>query len=249
MIDIHSHILPGVDDGSPNLEESIRMARIAARSGTSCIVATPHFNIPGEWEDPERIRAAYQELTMELSRQQIPLQLRLGMEIFGTEDAPQRLMDQELWGYEGTQYILIEFDFDENPDTVFYILDEIHDLGYVPIVAHPERYRFVQRDPEMVYEWRMRGYGAQINKGSLMGRFGRGPEETSHALVARSLVTMVASDAHSSRMRTPDMREVWDMLSAEYAPHVAQRLMQDNPAHILRGEPFEPGHPKSFFER
>lgn len=101
----------------------------------------------------------------------------------------------------------------------------------------------------MVYEWRMRGYGAQVNKGSLMGRFGRGPEETSHALVARSLVTMVASDAHSSRMRTPDMREVWDMLSAEYAPHVAQRLMQDNPAHILRGEPFEPGHPKSFFER
>ena len=104
MIDIHSHILPGVDDGSPNLEESIRMARIAVRSGTSCIVATPHFNIPGEWEDPERIRAAYQELTMELSRQQIPLQLRLGMEIFGTEDAPQRLMDQELWGYDCLLY-------------------------------------------------------------------------------------------------------------------------------------------------
>lgn len=248
MIDIHSHILPGVDDGSQDLEESIRMARLAVENGTEWIAATPHFNLPDIWQDPADLKRAYQLLKDELDIQKIPLKVRLGMEIFATENTAELLKAGKLWGYEGTDYVLIEFDFDENPDLVFLILEEVQEAGFRPIVAHPERYRFIQRDPEMVYEWRLNGFGTQVNKSSVLGRFGRGAEETAHEMLRRDLVTMIASDAHSSEIRTPDMREAWEMLVQEYSLELADRLMNVNPARVLRGEPFEPGNPGSFFE-
>lgn len=248
MVDIHTHILPGVDDGSQDLEESIRMARLAVESGTVCIAATPHFNLPGVWQDSDELMKAHKTLTAELDKRRIALKICLGMEIFATEDTAELLRSGRLWGYEGTSCVLIEFDFDENPDLVFLILEEVREAGYVPVIAHPERYRFVQRDPEMVYEWRMSGYGVQVNKSSILGRFGRGAQETVHELLRHDLVTMVASDAHSSEIRTPDMRDAYEMLRQEYSPALAARLMEENPARLLRGQEWEAGNPTSFFD-
>ena len=153
MIDIHSHVLPGVDDGAQTMEDSLELLAQAADSGVHTLVATPHCNIPDEFENFAGPELDELFLRLDKARQEagIPLRLCRGMEVFATYELPALLRDGRVWTLNGTRYFLMEFAFQEDPDYCREILRRCRELDYLPIIAHPERYDFVQDDPEDVY--------------------------------------------------------------------------------------------------
>ena len=175
MIDIHTHILPGIDDGASSLEEAYEMALMAVRSGVKGVVATPHSNQRGNLGDNERRKqeTAFLELEQILLRERVPLKLYRGMEIWSSIDMTEKIESGKLITLNQTPYTLVEFGFEEEPWWIEAIMDEMKGAGLIPIIAHPERYYCVQEDPELLYGWRMQGALAQMNKGSILGRFGR----------------------------------------------------------------------------
>ena len=242
MIDLHSHILPELDDGSQSLEESLAMARMAVQSGVTVMVATPHCMD----DRAQQVYAAWRLLREALRDTEIPLKLYLGMEIFGTADTVRLLRARRLFPLNGSQYPLIEFSFRSTGEEETQILYQVLRAGYRPLVAHPERYGYVRENPELINLWTKMGCLLQVNRGSLLGRFGPGAQRMAAELVERGFVTAVATDAHSLRVRTPWMKDIQTLLSQEYSPQLARKLLLQNPQHILRNEPLPPSEPEWF---
>ena len=242
MIDLHSHILPDLDDGARDLEEALHMAHMAVQSGVTSMIATPHCVDGGA----ASVMAAVNLLREALRETRIPLRLYPGMEIFGTRDTARLLREGKLLTLNNSRYPLIEFDFVSDGDAETRILESVLLAGFIPVVAHPERYSYVQQDPQLINRWAAMGCLFQINKGSLLGRFGEESLQVSMALVDRGFATVVASDAHSTRMRTPWMYEVWDMLGKHFSPIAAEVLLRDNPWLILKNEKISSAEPEWF---
>ena len=238
MIDIHSHILPGVDDGSEDLSTSLEMLRMAADSGVEAIVATPHCNIPGEFENyaDEKLLRAFEVLREEAKSNGIPVKILSGMEVFTTEELPQLVLKKQVWTLNHTRYLLMEFGFDEDPGFCEEILEELKKLGIRPVIAHPERYYFLQADPQIAYEWCTSGCTLQLNKGSLLGSFGDESRRTAHALIEHGLAACVASDAHGTRYRTTVMAEARQYVDQVYGLEYGRLLFEINPQRILQGK-------------
>ena len=237
MIDIHTHVLPGVDDGAADLDEALALLAMAADSGVDTVVTTPHCNIPGEYENyacPE-LDDLWRALGREARRAGIPVHLCRGMEILATEELPELLTEQRVWTLNGTSYFLTEFAFGEDPAFCFDVLQRCARCGFQPLIAHPERYLFLQEDPELAFEWCTAGYALQVNKGSLLGRFGRGPKRMADMLLQHGLCACVASDAHNPRFRSTHMTEVRDYLMMAYGEDYSRLLLELNPARILSG--------------
>ena len=242
MIDLHSHILPELDDGSQSLRESLAMARMAVDSGITAMVATPHCADDRSWETYE----AWQLLSQALSENEIPLKLFPGMEIFGTPDTVWMLREGKLFTLNGSRYPLIEFSFRSDGEEETAILRSVCKAGFRPVVAHPERYGYVQQDPRLVNRWHRMGCLFQVNRGSLLGRFGSRAQETAFELVNRGFASVVASDAHSPRMRTPWMADVQQLLTEEISAQCARVLLKENPKKILKDEEIPPVVPEWF---
>ena len=248
MIDIHTHVLPGIDDGSQSMDMSLEMLSLAAESGVDTLVTTPHCNIPGEYENyvDDELAQLWDILNEEKERLEIPIRLCKGMEIYATPELPELLQEKRLWTLNDTSYFLVEFAFDEDPDFCWFILRACEELGYQPIIAHPERYFFVQGDPELAYEWCTAGYGLQVNKGSLLGRFGDLPQRTAELLMDHGLVACVASDAHRPHRRSTYMGDIRRLLEQDYGESYCRLVLSENPARILNGEELLGYEPISF---
>ena len=239
MIDIHTHILPGIDDGSPYPEVSLEMAELAVCSGVDRMVMTPHCNVPDmfdNYNDEDVIRNRMRIFQDQVKQAGIPLTLYTGMEIFGTPEVPDYLKEGRLLTINDTRYLLIEFPFGGDPSYATSILKAICHMDYIPIVAHPERYEYVQADPGLVDYWIGMGCGIQVNKGSLLGRFGRRAHDCAVFLVEEGMVSSVASDAHHSEWRTTSMDQVKRFLVYRYGEDYADFLTRMNPERILKGK-------------
>ena len=235
IIDLHTHILPGIDDGAEDLEESVRMCRIASKSGVCAMAATSHGNL-GELS-LKKYKEAYQLLYGRLKIEKIPLKLYAGMELFMNEDALKKLEKKELLTLNRTSYVLIDFDFEEELWMVEEYLEQLLDMGYIPVIAHAERYRFVQEHPEAVYRWVMQlECVIQVNKGSFFGAFGKVEQDMAYSLLRHNLVHVVASDTHGSKRRTPDMRLVFEMLGEVKGEKYRDLVLSENPGRILLGK-------------
>ena len=242
MVDIHCHILPGLDDGAENLEDSLRMAALAADQGIRRIVATPHCITGSAWEITQNV-AMLRQL---LEETHIRLQVYPGMEIFGTYDTARLLRQQKLLTLNGSRYPLIEFDFGTDGEEETQVLHQVIAAGYIPVVAHPERYSCVCRMPQIVNRWKRMGCLFQINRGSLLGRYGFAAQKMGMELVHRGFATVVATDAHSPVVRTPRARDVYQLLSQEISPLAADVLMKRNPERILLNKTLPPAEPDWF---
>ena len=242
MIDLHCHILPGLDDGAQNLEDSLQMAALAASHGIRRIVATPHC-ITGSAREVTQNVAMLRQL---LEETHIPLQIYPGMEIFGTFDTARLLRQQKLLTLNGSRYPLIEFDFGTDGEEETEVLRQVIAAGYVPVVAHPERYRCVCQMPQIVNQWKQMGCLFQINRGSLLGRYGLAAREMGMELVHRGFATVVATDAHSPAVRTPRARDVYQLLRDAISPLAAEVLMKHNPEKILLDKTLPPADPDWF---
>lgn len=239
MIDIHTHILPGIDDGAEDIHETLEMAKIAVESGVQVIVATPHCNIPGMYDNymGKQYIASYQKAVEAIKKAGLPLTLCPGMEVFGTEDIGELLVAKKIMPLNQSRYVLVEFPFDAEPDYAFYILKQMKEVGAIPVVAHAERYYFVQDNPHVCYEMRMSGCEVQVNKGSFEGRFGSRVRKTAYRLLNHNMISVIASDAHGCEQRTPFMKEVYQKLSEERTVEYMDILFHQNPKRICMNEP------------
>ena len=241
MVDIHCHILHQYDDGSASLSESLEMARMAAQTGVTDIVVTPHFE--GRAFSLRRLPTLvehFQELSQAIEDKNIPIKLHLGAEILCTEETLRLAKKKLLPTIGDSNYFLTEFYFDEDPDFMDEMLRSLAEAGYTPVVAHPERYGAVQHDPRILEHWFHRGYVLQINKGSILGAFGRRAEHTAHGILRAGLAHVIASDAHSATRRTPHMEGLTRWLDHHIRSDYAKILTEENPRRIIKGEPLVP---------
>ena len=148
MIDIHSHILPGIDDGAQDVYDTLEMALMAVNSGVKAIVATPHCNIP--WSDGNYLGSSYREALMKarnaIAQERMPIKILSGMEVFVTFDLPDLIREGRILTLNHSDYLLIEFDFGEDPEFVDIMVSRLQELGLKLIIAHPERYDFIKED-------------------------------------------------------------------------------------------------------
>lgn len=238
MIDIHCHILPDLDDGAASMDEALDMARMAAESGVTDIIATPHFRgEPEALEMKDEIHRRYREMRAELSRWGIPIRLHQGAEILCTPQTPLLARQGLLPTLGNTRYVLTEFYFNESFGFMDSTLQKIASMGYIPVVAHPERYDAVQWDPEQLWVWEERGYVFQLNKGSVLGTLGYRAEQAAHELLEMGLAHLFASDAHSCDRRTPNMEGLHRWAAEFCDPECARILLTENPGQILKGQP------------
>lgn len=242
MIDIHSHILSGIDDGADDIRRSVSMARQAVNNGITVMTATPHCRDEGI----EQIRTAFWNLRRRLQREELPLKLCLGMEIFGSWHTAELLKRRKLLTLNASRYPLIEFDLYSDGEEETGILDSVLREGYRPIIAHPERYECVQQSPDIINVWHQMGCLFQINRGSLTGRFGHRAQHMAFSLVDRGFACAVASDAHSDVTRRPRLKGVDELLRQEFSDDIAKLLLIDNPKRILKNEKIPSVRPKWF---
>jgi protein-tyrosine phosphatase len=234
MIDIHTHVLPGLDDGSRSLEESVAMLRIAAESGTTDLVATPHANLQFRF-NPALIEARLAELAQAAGN---AVRLHRGCDFHLYYDNIQdALAHPAKYTINGLNYLLVEFPdvlIADSTDEVFY---RFRRAGIVPIITHPERNFLLHRRMEQMARWVAEGCLIQVTAQSFLGRFGGEARSVARELIQRGMVHFVASDAHDAGDRTPSLREACQHLTRRYGADLAGRLFVENPGAALRGEP------------
>jgi len=236
MVDIHCHILPDIDDGASGMDESLEMAKMACRSGVTDIIATPHFR--GEPEgliQLERIYRRHEQMVRALRENHIALKLHRGAEILCLPQTPALAKEKKLPTLAGTDYVLVEFYFDESFEYMDRSLEQICQSGYRIVVAHPERYEVIQQDPYLLEKWVRRGYVMQLNKGSVLGKFGERAARAADAILSMGFAHLFASDAHSCYQRTPHMEEIVRWTETFCTERCAYILLEENPSRLLHG--------------
>lgn len=238
MIDLHCHILPGVDDGAPSMAVALEMARCAWNSGVRAIVATPHCGKPGADENffSQRLRMDFRRLQTAIAGSGCGLKIYPGMEIFVTKDFPQQLQEGKLLTLGGSDYLLVEFYFDESPEFIGQTLQLIGGYGLRPMIAHPERYDCIQWQPELAMRWADAGAALQLNRGSIQGKLGQAAQKCTWTLLKSGKVHVVASDGHGSRIRRPELKSVFFELGEKLSWSYASRLLIENPRKVLENQ-------------
>jgi protein-tyrosine phosphatase len=238
MIDIHSHILPGLDDGSPSMEESVAMARVAAEAGTTDIVATPHANLQYSF-DPELVERKIAELSQAC---QGILRIHYGCDFHLHYDNVQdALANPSKYAVNHKIYLLVELSELLIVKSTDEALERMRGAGMVPIITHPERNSFLQRRIDKLEAWVASGCCLQVTAQSLNGSFGKSAKKFSRELFKRGLVHFVASDAHDSGLRPPRLDEARRWVLEQFGAAQAERLFAGNPAAVLAGEPIPAG--------
>ncbi len=236
MIDIHNHIVWGIDDGSSNEDISLEMGLIAVSSGISDIIATPHC-IPGSFENycGQEFDEAFFRLREKLKQERSTSRLNIhrGMEVFACETTPQDLESGRICCLAESNYMLIECEFGEDPWFFRDVLGALLQRGVRPIIAHPERYYFVQDDTRFIFDLLNMGCALQLDSASITGDFGRECRSVALELLSSSAVQLVGSDAHDTATRTPDMREAADIVARNFSVNYANLLFYENPKRIL----------------
>lgn len=241
MVDMHSHILYGLDDGPCNLDMALDMALVAAESHVQKIVATSHGNLYSfKLEDYNRTLMEFQE---KLDYYKIPIKMYPGMEWLITPYLMKSKDIDHLLTMNETRYILIEFLFHEDIEFVFEAILQLKNKGYWVILAHPERYLFLQKYPENIYELVCDGCGMQVNKDSILGAFGDAARELAIDMLDANLVHFVASDAHGIHRRNPDLRRIQRWIWKYFSPSHAELFFEQNPENMLNDKLFSGFHP------
>ncbi len=241
MLDLHTHILPGIDDGAADVGQALDMAAKAVADGVRIAAATPHFDALPDWD---RLKIAVNDLQTELDQAAIPLQLVSGAELY-IDPQTAALPNIPTYGDQG-RYVLIEFPMREIPGYARDAVFKLQVRGLTPIIAHPERYADVLADPNCLREWIDLGCLLQMNSGSLLGLFGSQVEETARILLAHDMVHLMASDGHSTGRRGMTMREGVQALEAIVSSAAIRELTETIPKRILEGEGVSSKTPKLY---
>jgi protein-tyrosine phosphatase len=242
LIDIHTHILPGVDDGAKDFEESLRMIEVARRCGTTDLVASPHSDHKYHYDlaKVSQLIADLEEAAAGFPR------IHRGCDChFHFDNIQAALRDPQLFTINGRGYLLVEFADNRIENATLSILETLMANGMTPVITHPERNPILRTRMRDLRKWVDRGCLLQVTAASLMGDFGKSAQQFAESLMKHDLVHFLASDSHSSTWRSPDLRPAYEWVERHYGASRAERLMRDNPRAAIEGLPLPSAVPES----
>ena len=238
MIDIHNHVLPNIDDGSKSMEMSLNMLKYAYEQGVTDVVNTVHFqhplflNIDHSLENFERIA---ESLRLKLMEFQIPIKIHLGSEVFYYENL-LKISNKPMVTIGSGKYMLVEFSPKNIPNSQKKTLFDLKMSGITPIIAHPERYRLVQENFNIIYDWINAGCLIQVDAGSLLGLLGQKAKKTSTLIIKEGCCHILASDAHNDSNRNFCIKEAYNFVKNLIGKKNSDLLVYEHPSSIINGE-------------
>jgi protein-tyrosine phosphatase len=239
MIDLHCHLLPGIDDGPDTLEESLALCSIAVDGGVTHAIVTPHIH-PGRWENTRQsIQRDCANLQSELLKNNIPLQLGFAAEVRLTDQIMRQVEHNEIPFYgevDGYNIMLLEFPHGHIIPGSDKLVAWLMEHNIRPLIAHPERNKQVMKDIELLQSFIEAGCWLQITAGSVTGAFGEQAQQIAHQLLKDDAVTVLASDGHNAKARKPGLKQAFDAIAGQYGAERARRLTQHTPAVIAAGQ-------------
>jgi protein-tyrosine phosphatase len=243
MIDLHSHILPGVDDGAPDMETSLAMARMAVADGIEVMACTPHF-LPGHYENTaDDIRLRVAAMNLRLIEEGINLALVAGADAHIRADFLDCLRRDQILRLHDSRYVLFEPSHVILPPQLEEQLSQIIAAGFVPILTHPERLKWIESHYDVFERLVKAGVWMQITAGSLTGKFGKRPLYWAQKMLAEGLVHILASDAHNTKSRPPILTEALAVARKELGSAESQHLVYWRPKAVLGNLPADEAAP------
>jgi len=241
LIDLHSHILPGLDDGPRTLQESLFLAQIAVKEGIDTVYATPHHLRAPYHNGRDKVLEAVVEFNESLREAGIPLRVRAGQEIRVCPEMIQEAYEGQLLPLEGTSYVLLELPSSNIPDFLKEALHEIAVLGWTPILAHPERNKEIADNPELLRPLVEAGALCQITSSSLTGGFGSRTEAAAWSICKRQLAHFIACDAHDAIKRPFQLNAAITKIEKRLGG-AWSRYFLDNSSKLAAGQRVENGN-------
>jgi protein-tyrosine phosphatase len=230
--DIHSHILPGVDDGSPDMETTLLMLRQAMEQNIHTMIATPHYIAGKENTSVTELMRIRDQVQDEAQKINDKFRLLLGNELLYSESIVDALKKGDALTLAGSRYVLVEFGFTEEYRNIYKGMGNLVNAGYIPILAHIERYRCLRRKIDLLEELIELGCCLQMNSNSLLGNMFT-DAAYNRQLVYRRLIHFIGSDCHDNKVRVPVMKAVAEIFRKKNNVELIDLLLRDNPSKII----------------
>jgi protein-tyrosine phosphatase len=240
-IDIHCHVLPGLDDGARDMAEALSMLRIAAGEGISRMIVTPHYCAGRFTASPEQTLEKLRQVQEAADAQSIPVRLYPGSEIYWFDDVISLLKQSKLFTLGGSNYVLIEFSPSVLFGTLHNAMDRTMSEGYRPILAHAERYACLLKDIESTCYLHDMGVGIQINASTVTGKNGAEAKRFAFRLLKDNIVDYIGTDAHGATHRTPEIAKCRETILKKYGDAYAYQIMRGNAISLLKNTRRENG--------
>lgn len=241
MIDVHSHILYGIDDGSSSLEESMQILKKMSEIGYTKVIATPHYIENTDYmANNRKKKEILEKIKVHVKKENIPIEIFLGNEVFMDEDLFSKLRDQEIYTLNNTSYLLLELPRFEKIDSALDILYEFNRQGVVVVLAHPERYEFFQKDKRLIDKYLENGVLLQGNLDALAGKYGKKAKKVFLQLLKEKKYFVLASDVHSADSSFfKKFKKLRKKLLRYVEEDYIEDLLVNHPEMIVKGLYFE----------
>ena len=246
MIDFHSHILPNIDDGARSIEETFNLIKEAKKVGFEAIISTSHYmENYYETDVPERevwVKAIYENL----KTKDIDTKLYLGNEIYFSENIIELLEKRKASTINDTSYVLFELPLNAEPMNLYDVIYDMLQYKLVPVLAHPERYSFVQKDPDLIYDLIEKGVLMQANYGSIIGQYGEKAQIIVRKFFENNMIHFLGSDVHRQNTIYPKIPMALELISEIIGDDKLEELTTKNPKLVLNNKKIEIEEPTEF---
>ncbi len=236
MIDMHSHILPEIDDGAKSIEESIEMIKEAYKAGFTAIVSTSHYIEDSYDASKQKRYELIKIIEKRLENENIDITIYNGAEAYVNTNLNDLIKKEELVTINETKYLLIELPMNNKIIYLNEIISELKDNGIIPIIAHPERYSYVQKDPKILNDLIDQGVLFQSNYGSLIGKYGKDAQKAVKKLLKNNMIQLLGTDTHRSNSTYTQMDEIIKKFTKLLGKEKFEILSTVNPLKVIANE-------------
>ncbi len=234
--DIHTHILPGIDDGSKNMECTIQMLKAQIAEGVTDVIATPHFDMYENKQDIAKVHELFESVKKEIANEKLDINIYCGCEILYSSDVIDEIKNNNVPMIADSKYCLVEFYPDDIYNKILEAVGNIIMAGKIPIIAHVERYECLFGKEDRIRELIKQGAYIQVNSSSFQGGLFDKRAKFCKGIFRRSLVHFIGSDCHNLKHRAPDMEKTYQILVKAAGEDMVKKVMSDNPTRLVSGK-------------